>query len=180
MSKYIVGIDPGVNGGICLLRNGKIIAMKVFPKLPDGKLDIYKMNSMLKKISKLDDVFVIVERVHAMFSASAGSTFSFGKAVGILEALVVSNGLRYVHCDPKTWQKVAWQGVKPIYKPMKASKTGSKKKPQKRIDTKKTSDLASRKIFPGTTYTATSKSKKRHDGIIDASLIAWYGHVEGF
>ena len=124
--------------------------------------------------------------------AGATSNFSFGRAVEIVTLLPVILKVRHVHVEPKEWQKTAWQGVSVEYKPLKAptkkqleeaKKKKKEFKPKKVVGKKKTSDLAARKIFPNDDFrdnNKTEKSKKRHDGLVDASLIAWYGHLKGY
>ena len=46
-----------------------------------------------------------------------------------------------------------------------------------KTDTKATSLNAARRIFPGETFLATPRSKKPHDGLVDAALIAYVGFM---
>jgi hypothetical protein len=64
--------------------------------------------------------------------------------------------------QPKKWQADIWANVDKIYK------TG------KKIDTKKTSLMAAKRLFPNESFLATSRSRVPHDGIVDAALIAQY------
>lgn len=198
MVKYVVGIDPGNDGAIFVLKNGVKHFSTTYPKLPNGDIDRLKVFKIFLKLRKLDNVVILIESVHAHQLAGATSNFSFGRAVEIVSLLAVILKIRHIHVEPKEWQKTAWQGVSLEYKPMKAPKPptaaqiakAAKKnkpvrvsKPKKIVDKKKTSDLAARKIFPNDDYrdnNKTDKSKKRHDGLVDASLIAWYGHLKGY
>jgi len=183
MNKIVVGIDPGNSGAIYALKNGVKFFSTTYPKLPNGDIDRAKLFGIFLKLRKHDDVVFVIERVHAIFNSSAAATFSFGRAVEMIDTMVTILKLRHFHVEPKEWQKVAWSGVHIEYKPPKANKSEGKKKARKIVDTKKTSDLAARKIFPDENYKdnhKTERSFKRHDGLIDASLIAWYGHLKGY
>ena len=75
-----------------------------------------------------------------------------GLLIGVVEALRIP----YTQVHPRIWQKVAWEGV---------SRKG---------DTKHTSLVAIRRLYPHMKFIATPRSKKPHDGIVDAVLIAYY------
>lgn len=192
MIKHVVGIDPGNSGAIYVLKNGVKIFSTTYPKLPSGDIDRRKLFKVFLKLRKLENVVFVIEKVHAMFNSSAAATFSFGRAVEMVDTMVDLMKVRYFHVTPKDWQKEVWSGTKAIYKPKKTPKPLTKeeiidgKKPRKSkevVDTKKTSDMVAMKIFPKDDYRdnyKTEKSKKRHDGLIDASLIAWYGHLKGY
>ena len=66
-----------------------------------------------------------------------------------------------------------WQGIKEIRKPDTTDKNGKIRKGQ--IETKKMSLIAAQRLFPTFMLTPpNSKSKKIHDGIVDALLICEY------
>lgn len=186
MSKFVVGIDSGVNGAIYVLRDGKKYFSTTYPKLPNGELDRLKIFKIFLKLKKMGDVTVIIEKVHAHQKAGGSSNFSFGRAFEVVTLLPMILKIRHILVEPKEWQKIAWQGVSIEYKPTKVKKElveGKKPRaPRKIVDTKKTSDLASRRLFPDEDYRDNHKPKSRvrHDGLVDASLIAWYGHVKGY
>jgi maltooligosyltrehalose synthase len=168
----IMGIDPGDKGALFVMVEGKRYFSTTYPKLPSGEIDRYKLASMMNKINAKGELTVLVENVHSVFGASAKANFNFGRNVEIVSTILAVLKIRHFYINPKDWQKIAWQGIKPVYKPSKDNR--------KRVDTKKTSDLAARKIFPNESFLATNRSKVRHDGLIDAALIAWYGHLKGY
>jgi hypothetical protein len=55
-----------------------------------------------------------------------------------------------------------------------AAPVESKKNPRVKIDTKATSLIAAKRLFPEEKFLATSRSKVPHDGIVDAVLIGEY------
>jgi hypothetical protein len=161
----IAGIDPGKTGGIVLITD-KEIKYWCIPKI--GKeVDLRKLNDIFKLLPK--DCTVFLERVHAIFGSAAGSTFTFGQVFGFLEAMIVAHELSYSMVDPKQWQKEMFMGINPIYKPNKK---------RKMLETKQMAELAYKRLFPELDLYITdngNKSKKVHDGIVDALLIAEFG-----
>ena len=99
-----VGIDPGINGGICL----------IFPDSKIHHIEIHKCPATIRDMADiLDDwidpsatVRAVIEKVHAFPGQGVTSTFNFGKNFGIW--LGILNGLRipYVEVSPQKWMKV--------------------------------------------------------------------------
>lgn len=169
---YIVGIDPGKNGAIAVLdKEGKIISKQVMPKIAN-EFDTNEFNKMVVNIGLENIDCVAIEKVHALFGSSAGSTFEFGRMVGILEGVIVSHSLKHIMIDPKVWQKEMFQGIPEIRKPSTINKNGKELKG--RVDTKAMAEIACKRLFPNESFIATERSKKYHDGLGDAVLIAEY------
>lgn len=100
----IVGIDPGNNGGIALLRHGQLIYADHLPIV--GKaLSAHLLNNWFGDI--LPDVpdMVVVEQVHAMPRQGVSSTFAFGKACGVIDGVVAARGLPVTYVTPHKWKK---------------------------------------------------------------------------
>lgn len=172
--KIYVGIDVGKDGGLAFLyENGQLDVHKV-PTIAD-QISIVDLHQIIEEyiIDSDGNLICAVEDVHSIFGASAKSNFQFGRALGILEGIVSTRRLQWIKVSPKDWQKVAWQGIPLIRKPSeKPGKDGP-------VDTKATSLLASKRLFPNETFIPTSRSKKPHDGLVDAALIAYYLKVSG-
>jgi crossover junction endodeoxyribonuclease RuvC len=68
----IIGIDPGLSGGIAILDNSKVIELFDMPVMPDGKKNKRQLNSALlvklikDNIKNLEDTVMVVEQVNAM------------------------------------------------------------------------------------------------------------------
>lgn len=166
--KCWVGIDPGLNGGLfAIAENGAIKSWKM--PVSGGKVDANGLYSLFSKLNTSCDVTVVIEEVHSIFGTSASSNFTFGFVCGMIEAIVISHQLRFSKVQPKIWQKEIWLSSEVQYKALKEGKT------KKSIDTKLTSQMAARRLFPKFDFRGTERSKKDHDGIIDAALIAEYG-----
>lgn len=161
-----VGIDNGLDGGIaCLRADGNIQAIHALPTVKVGKgrkLDIVTLSQWVVELRKQCDnaVTVAVERPtkHSPGKMALCSTwFTYGQIEGWLEL----SGIRFHEItSPLTWQKMFWA------RPKMAE--GQK------FDTKAAALRVATQLWPGTYFTATEKSVKPHDGIVDALLIAEY------
>jgi crossover junction endodeoxyribonuclease RuvC len=80
----VLGIDPGVTGGIAFLSaDGKIEAIDI--PLAGGELDVDQLARIIREHAP--DAAVI-ERASAMPKQGVSSTFKFGTAYGALRAIV--------------------------------------------------------------------------------------------
>lgn len=168
MINTFVGIDVGKGGAITsITQGGDWLRVKSFatPTLPDGDIDVSAFFELLKNQDGVVSM-VVIEKVHAIFGSGAGATFEFGRSAGIAEGVVNCSGFPFTMVPPKTWQKEMWAGVDKVHKAGKNS-----------IDTKATSLIAVKRLFPKAVLTDTSKpkSQKVHDGIVDSILLAEYG-----
>jgi len=173
--KTLIGIDPGLHGAISIIK-------------PDLSLDLMAMPLVLKKeldVKRILDIiyiqvnpYVIIEDVHSVHNASAKANFEFGFGCGSLFAILKIIEVPFSRIAPKTWQKEMWQGVKPI---MVLDKGKDKEgKPKYKVDTKATSLLAVKRIFPHANLLATNKCSVPHNGIVDALLMAEFGRRKNF
>lgn len=163
MSKIRIGIDVGSKGAIAVFKNKKLTHLYPFPTTDEDKPDIKNFKDGLEKF-KSDNIHVLLEDLHSIFGTSAKSNFSFGWINGAIEGVLISLGLPYSKVQAKKWQKEMWEGIEPIMK----------EKNIKKIDTKQTSIIAAKKLFPNQKLTISDRAKKPNDGIVDALLIAEY------
>jgi len=169
-----IGIDPGKTGAIVILEKEKEPKIYVIPTIKN-ELDIRELVNIFDNIFKeSSDIHVVIEDVHAIFGASAGATFEFGKICGILEGMLACYKVPYTKIQPKIWQKEMWIGVSEVRNLSKINKNGKESKG--RIDTKAMSLIAAKRLFPNVKLTdpKSSRATKPHSGIFDALLIAEY------
>ena len=142
-----------------------IIGFEYYPiPLIKGEVNLHELADIFNiDASYVGGMHCVIEDVHALFGASAKSTFNFGWIVGALEAILVSNGIPYNKVSPKDWQKEMWQGIPKITKQGKNS-----------TDTKAMSLLAAKRLFPNEDLRATERSVKPCHDKIDALLLAEY------
>jgi hypothetical protein len=171
----IIGIDVGKNGAMVMIdEKGEVTEIYTMPLF--GK-DYYDWIEIANILSDEKDEHVFIENVHAIYGASAGSTFTFGGGFHGIIAVVSTLQKPYTLVQPKEWQKVAYQGIHEIRKPpiriTKGKNIGKMKKGPK--DTKAMSLVAAKRLFPNVDLRASERCKKPHEGIVDALLIAEYG-----
>lgn len=169
--RVYIGIDPGSAGFIAVMyANG----MKDFLSIKDA--GYAKIVDFLKGIIFASDCNVVccMEEVHAILGSSAKSTFAFGKINGILIGILTALGIPYHLVQPKIWQGEIWINQDKEYK----SKC-TNGKALRRIDTKKTSLNAGKRLFPRIDFRRTEKCKDDDDNKCDALLICEYGRRKG-
>ncbi len=179
--KYYIGIDPGANGGIVVLDQTGFIRFKsIIPKVKaTSQVDIKELNALLVHLKIYGDYqHVGIEDVHAIFGTSAKSNFSFGRICGRLEMGIVANEFSHTFIQPKEWQREVWTNTDLVT--INTGKRTPKGNIRYKTDTKATSLICAKRLFPTEDFLASTRSRKPHDGIIDASLIAEYCRRKNF
>ncbi len=177
----ILGIDPGVTGGLVWIdENCKIIRQMIMPvvkeqfgKMEKNVLDINKFAELIYSDFTQPD-YIVIERAQphgkskrirrinnfGQFEEVGGqdtpfTAYSVGRMYGELRGVSVGLGFKMVTVHPLTWQSkiITIRG-------------GESKK--------KICDYC-RGRWPGHDFTATERSRKPHQGILDAACIAEYG-----
>ncbi len=94
-----MGIDPGLSGGIAVIRPGRINEAY---KMPSTNRDIFEL---LEKIFWLCDMFAVLEDVHTMPHDSKKAATTFMKHVGALEMALVAADIPFEKETPAVWQR---------------------------------------------------------------------------
>lgn len=155
----IVGCDPGLNGGFCILTlstksfRAEDIVFEYFPTI-GSEIDFQKLAYIF---ACLHDCHAILEKVNAMPGQGVCSMFKFGRVYGALQAMLSAHRIEYTEVTPQKWQAEMLSGIPVI------QKTSGRK------DTKKMASLAAQKLFP------SLEIPKKHDGLTDALLLAEWG-----
>jgi len=101
-----IGIDPGNNGAIAMIRNGEVNVYQLHSEtLRSDAIDAFE------NILKASDgrAVVCMEKVGSMPRQGVASTFKFGVAYGILQGMCVALGLGIQHePTPQTWKKAVF------------------------------------------------------------------------
>ena len=169
--KYI-GIDPGSSGGVAYIDTEKNKHAAIKMPVIKSVFDLNEFSKIMRRLLSTDHHHVVMEDVHSIFGMSAKSNFSFGKNVGNIEGVLASFSAKYTKVTPKVWQAEMWQGINIVkINTGKKTKSGNVKY---KTDTKATSLLAAKRLFPEDDFLASERSSKPHDGIIDALLMAEY------
>ena len=107
----IIGIDPGVSGGISILKNKKVIDIYDMPTMIDGKKNKRQVNgSQVTNIIKetLNDdkeIIVVVEHVNAMPGQGVTSMFNFGQSFGVIKGICAALSLPIYFVRPAKCKK---------------------------------------------------------------------------
>ncbi len=100
---------------------------------------------------------IFLEKAHAMPKQGVSSMFNYGVGFGRLIGWIEAMGVPYTLVTSPQWMKVMHQGC------------------DGKLTTKERSFQACARLFPGVNLLATDRSKKPHDGMAEALLIAEYG-----
>ena len=106
----IIGIDPGLSGGIAILDDLKIYDIFDMPIMSEGKKNKNQLNSaqlvnIIKKHIVLGKTFVIVEQVSAMPGQGVTSMFNFGQTFGSIKGICAALNLPIFYVRPAKWKK---------------------------------------------------------------------------
>jgi len=109
----IIGIDPGLSGSICFLKDGKILDVVEMPTMTEGKKNKRQVNGfqiyneISKRINKLEnqEIRVVIEQVSAMPGQGVTSMFNFGQSFGTLKGLCAGMQLPVYFVRPAKWKK---------------------------------------------------------------------------
>jgi hypothetical protein len=165
--KTYIGIDIGKKGAICVLSSDLSVEFNKIPLIKD-QIDYAFLFDMIQNMqskcitSSGMNPTVVFEKLGVIFGSSKTTAFSMGYQSGAVEMMCIALGLPYVKVNAKDWQKEMFQGVPEITKTGKTSR-----------DTKAMALIAAKRLYPKTNL-VFSGSKKEHDGLVDALLIAGY------
>jgi crossover junction endodeoxyribonuclease RuvC len=150
----IIGIDPGIKGGIAAIRGSDIVFLELMPTARKQKLvvDPVGVYDLIKDLNP-EKTKVYIEKVNAMPNQGVTSMFNFGKGFGTLIGVFESHGFKLTYVTPQMW---------------KANMLGRGNK-----DKKLSIDLA-KTLFPGIDLKPGRKITDQ-DGMAEALLIAVYG-----
>ena len=107
----IIGIDPGLSGGIAILDDSKIFDIFDMPIMAEGKKNKNQLNSaqlvniIKRHILPNKETFVIVEQVSAMPGQGVTSMFNFGQTFGSIKGICAALGLPIFYVRPAKWKK---------------------------------------------------------------------------
>ena len=150
MTRWTLGIDPGLKGAAVLLDpDGRIHRCWDTPTIRAGTKTVYDLPAMagIVDIAATDGADIALERVHAMPKQGVTSTFTFGEGYGIWQGLIAGAELPLTFHTPQAWQKTQLTGM--------AKGKGSAR-------------LRAKQLWPA----ATLFDRVKDDGRADAALIA--------
>jgi hypothetical protein len=98
-----LGIDPGTNGGIAWITDGKPCA----EKMPDTLQDLWELivSISLNAGSGGTGIHAYLEQVYSSPQQGVKSAFTFGNGFGHLEMALTAAGIPFTRVRPQIWQK---------------------------------------------------------------------------
>ena len=94
----VIGCDPGVNGGIAWITDGK----PCVEKMPDTLQDLWEL---LRDIASEGECHAYLEQVSSSPQMGVVSAFTFGNGFGHLEMALTAAGIPFARIRPQVWQK---------------------------------------------------------------------------
>ena len=107
----IIGIDPGLSGGIAILDDLKIYDIFDMPIMSEGKKNKNQLNSaqlvniIRENTNPKEDIAVVVEQVNAMPGQGVTSMFNFGQTFGAIKGICAALKLPIFFVRPSKWKK---------------------------------------------------------------------------
>ena len=105
----IIGIDPGIKGGIAWIANKKACV----EKMPETLQDLWELIDNIRLASQIEVGFhcdnthirAYLEQVHSSPGMGVKSSFTFGNGFGHLEMALTAAGIPFERVRPQVWQK---------------------------------------------------------------------------
>jgi len=161
-----VGIDGGLQGGIVSLNdNAEVIRTFVMPIIKGDKteFDIIEINRIFDTIIRdnkdtKEGIIIGLEKAHDRPVQGIRAAFTTGFCLGMFEGILTSRDLGYQIINPSVWMKEVFKGIN--------------------SDDKKVSVMYCQRRWPTTNWRATERSKIIHNGLTDATCIAYYCYLK--
>ncbi len=112
--KTYIGIDPGTDGGIALLRGQRV------DLLPIADTPFQRIADVLREANESGPCIVAIEEVHSMPRDGSRQAFKFGQIYGQLLGILIAHAIPYVTVTPSKWQTAIFESCDKIYRPLKA------------------------------------------------------------
>jgi hypothetical protein len=93
----VIGVDPGKNGAVAYISDGKLIDVVPFKK------DIMNCRNYTQRVRSAEWT-IFIEKVHASPQMGVISAFTFGKYAEAVETAAHLSNARYHIVKPATWQ----------------------------------------------------------------------------
>jgi hypothetical protein len=153
-----VGVDNGANGGIAAVDEaGGLVDVLPMPTIDVGKVKTRRVADLLTirawLVGLKGPIRVAVELAQPYPGEGAVQSFAYGRGFGGVLGLLVGLEVPHEVVDPKVWQRAVLAGTE-----------GG--------DTKTRALLRVQREWPRASWAATPRSRKPHEGMVDAAAIA--------
>lgn len=101
---FYLGIDPGKNGGLCCLRNDKVVLVR---PMPDSLMELWRVMQGVSEVHLVEGqtVRAVIELVHTSPQMGVKSAGTFMQGYGTLLMALTAAGIPYEEVRPVVWQK---------------------------------------------------------------------------
>lgn len=159
MARRFIGIDNGLSGGICSIREDQQLhSLQTIPIIKiSGKkeYDIRAIIEHFKWLKKGNELYAVLEKAHVRPISGKRACFMNGGGYFLMRTALIALDIPHEIVTPQSWQKELLSGLK-------------------NKDTKQASIAFCKRRWPMINLTATERSKKDHDGLADALCMALY------
>lgn len=159
-----LGIDFGLKGGLCTVNEtGELISAAKMPLDESGEIDGYQVmvfvaEELASAMEVGESLQIYGEDLHSIFGASAKSNFNFGRGIGKVQGAIECLEVPVYQVKPRIWQEY-------IFAVTETPEMGETKANGRfKRDTKACAAWAAAILWP--------IENLKHDGLIDAALIA--------
>lgn len=166
MPKTVIGIDPGLKGGIAILQGSDLKRVektpihsnkqKTYIKAGTYDYDYEKMVEILAEY-KNEKPIAFLERVHSMPKQGVASTFNFGRGYGVWIGMLEAMHIPIALVSPRVWKPKMLSGLDQ--------------------SNKQSSCIRAKEFFPEADL-KPGRMINDHDGMAEAMLIAIYGGMQ--
>jgi crossover junction endodeoxyribonuclease RuvC len=107
---HILGVDPGIRGGLAIVSIGAnaapcLIDAIDIPVAGIGAKERVDVLAIHNWIAQHAPQYALIERAQAMPKRGASSGFKYGRAVGAIEAVITCCGIPLTIIEPTAWKK---------------------------------------------------------------------------
>jgi hypothetical protein len=155
----LIGVDNGISGAMVAISayHGLVIDKILMPTRSTGtsrECDAVAVCEWIENFTHTDDIAVALE-TPSKHSPGTLALCSMWDCYGAIRGILESCGIKHVRIAPRTWQSVMLGKVP-------------------KGETKAYARAKAREIWADEDWLATPRSKKAHEGLVDAALIAEY------
>jgi len=147
----IIGIDPGLDGGLAAI-GPEGLDLTVMPTAAVGKHRQLDEQAIVSWLLAHRPAHVFIEHVGARPGQGVVSMFTFGTGWGLVRGICAGMALPYELVRPQEWQGTMLAG-----------------------QPKGSEYLVASRLWPSADWRATERAKTAASGLVDAALIAEHG-----
>ena len=95
----ILGLDPGITGGVAFLFANRVVAEDI--PTAGGEVDV---DTLVRRVREMRPALAVIERANAMPKQGVASTFKYGVAYGALRTVTTLCGVPYRLVTSGKWK----------------------------------------------------------------------------